>query len=290
MHPIPLSQRRRLCYANLSYPQLLFVVESFRTKYRFVEVKKKKGNQIRALTPSVYAWVAVSRPLYYSLLYHAQTDQSESLCPDDPETGVDLVNNVSASEGVPVGASLRDGIWDTRVAGGQSIRLLEQIDVQASTDVPGDMAVEGPHTRIVGLVAKHDEAGGDLTGGLDLAGLNGEHVATVGIAGVGGLGGAVPFANTGVDDPEVVAVKMHGMGDGGGVDEVEEDGVVAAEVVDVAVSVEGGLSVVGVEEKRVIVVDAESLAVHVEQVAACVVEPNSYVEDLLGAPCGGRGP
>ena len=201
-----------------------------------------------------------------------------------------MVNNVGAGEGVPVSASLRDSIWDAGVAGGQSIRLLEQIDVQASTDVPGDVAVEGPHARVVGFVAEHDVAWGDLAGGLDLAGLNDEHIATVGVAGVGGLGGAVPFANTGVDDPEVVAVKMHRMGDGGGVDKVDEDGVVAAEVVDVAVGVEGCLSVVGVKEKRIIVVDAESLAVHVEQVAACVVEPNSHVDDLLGAPCGGRSP
>lgn len=37
-------------------------------------------------------------------------------------------------------------------------RLLHQIDVQPAADMPSDMAMEGPHARIIGVVLDDEEA------------------------------------------------------------------------------------------------------------------------------------
>ena len=227
----------------LRFPRAPFVEERFRTKYRFVEAKRKIKFSYKLLRIMHGRYNAV-----ISQSFHYPHSLSKHLSSDDPQTRIDLVDKISTGELVPVGASLRDSVWNFSIAGGQGAGLLEEIDVETSTDVPGDVAVEGPHAGVVGLVADYDIPRGDLAGGLDFAGLDGDHIAAVGVAGIGGDGRAVPFADTGADGPEVVAVKMHRVGDGSGVYDVEENGGVSVKVVDVALSIEGSLAVVSVEK------------------------------------------
>ena len=58
----------------------------------------------------------------------------------------------------------------------QQRRLFDGIDIQARADVPGDVAMERPHTGIIGDVLQHDVPG--CASGARLYEL---HVATLGI-------------------------------------------------------------------------------------------------------------
>ena len=103
---------------------------------------------------------------------------------------------------------------------------LHNVDVQARADVPGDVAVEGPDARIVGVDLHDDVAGhGRRASGQNL------HVAALRVVRVGD--GAVPVSGAGGQDLEVVAVHVHGVGGDEVVAHDEADGGVLAEVVDV---------------------------------------------------------
>ena len=114
----------------------------------------------------------------------------------------------------------------------QQGHLLDRVDIQARTDMPGDMAMEGPDARIIGEVLEDDVAG--RGGGTPLDELD---VAALGVLLVDD--GAVPGADALGEDVEVVAVEVHGVGGRELVLDDDADGAVVAEVVDVPLRVEG---------------------------------------------------
>jgi hypothetical protein len=58
-----------------------------------------------------------------------------------------LLNNSGIGKRRPVSAGLVHGLWDVQTS--NLIRMFHQIDVKASRNVPGDVAVEWPNTRVV---------------------------------------------------------------------------------------------------------------------------------------------
>ena len=111
--------------------------------------------------------------------------------------------------------------------------MLDGVDVEAGTDVPRDMAVEGPDAWVVGHVFNDDVAGchqGTVSG--DIGCWHKLHISALRVLCVS-LNGAVPLALALGEDPEVVAVKMHGVGDWSGVVDVKANGAIATEIVDV---------------------------------------------------------
>ena len=118
--------------------------------------------------------------------------------------------------------------------------------------MPRNMAMQRPHARIIRLVLQHNIPG--LTRRI-IHGLQQLHIAALR---VDLLDGAVPLAHALGDDPEIVPMKMHGVGDV--VAEVvvddDADGGVCAEVVDVPLGVVGvgGVALVGEGEDGVAVV------------------------------------
>ena len=115
--------------------------------------------------------------------------------------------------------------------------------------MPRDMAMKRPHTRIIRLVLQDNIP--RLTRRI-IHGLQQLHIAALRVH---LLDTAVPLADALGDDPEVVPVEMHGVGDV--VAEVvvddDADGGVCAEVVDVPLGVVGvgGVALVGEGEDRV---------------------------------------
>lgn len=108
-----------------------------------------------------------------------------------------------------------------------------------------------PDAGVVGLELKRGEARG--TDGLD--------VAAGWVSGVAGA--AVPDARAFVEDVHVVAVKMEGVGEGGVVGDVQDDGVVPVEVVDRPLGLKrvGDVALGSLEEEWLVEVGAEGLVV-----------------------------
>ena len=124
--------------------------------------------------------------------------------------------------------------------------LLNRVDIQTTTDVPGDMAMEGPGAWVVGVVLQHNVRGGTVgLGALDKLG-----VAALGVGSVGN-GLAVPFAVTFGEDVEIVAVQMHGVGGDEVVVDDEADGGVGAKVINVPFGGIGEVARVGEGEDGV---------------------------------------
>ena len=125
------------------------------------------------------------------------------------------------------------------------------INIKPLTNMPSNMAMQRPHARIIRLELEHDIP--RVTGRI-IRGLEELDVATLR---VDLLDGAVPLADALGDDPEVVAVEVHGVG---GVEaevvvDDDADGGVCAEVVDVPLGVVGvgGVALVGEGEDGVAV-------------------------------------
>ena len=132
--------------------------------------------------------------------------------------------------------------------------------------MPRDVAVEWPHPRVIRLVLQDD-----VTGVAGAASLHELRVAALGVLLM--RDGAVPGARAFGQNVEVVAVKVHGVGGDHFVFHDQADGGVGAEVVDVPLWVGGigGVTLVGEEEERVIVIGTEGYAVGVEKVVICSV-------------------
>ena len=112
-------------------------------------------------------------------------------------------------------------------------RLLHHVHIQPITHVPRDMAVQRPHPRVVRVELQHRVPGLPRRRVLRLHDLR---VAALRVRGVvSPAPAALPFGQ----DPEVVAVEVHGVGGGGVVVEDYADGGVGAEVVDGPLRVEG---------------------------------------------------
>lgn len=101
------------------------------------------------------------------------------------------------------------------------VRMLHQIHIQPAADVPGDVAVEGPHARVVRVVLHHEVA----------VRLDHLHVPPVREGVVGD--GAVPGAGALGEDEEVVAVQVHGVQRTDFVVDDQPDGGVVVEIVHV---------------------------------------------------------
>lgn len=104
--------------------------------------------------------------------------------------------------------------------------LLHGVDVEATADVPRDMAMQWPHTGVVGVVLDDEIRGGGLR-----AGLNELHVSALRVGRV--HDGAVPCARTFGQNVKVMSVQMHRVGGAGVVLDDDADAVIGAEVVDV---------------------------------------------------------
>lgn len=104
----------------------------------------------------------------------------------DLQTRVNLIRHVVVGPRTPVLASLRYRTWDVVVL--DLVRTLDNVDIQASTDVPGDVTVEWPHTSVVGEEL-HDDVGWCS---IRLCLLEDLRVTTIWIAWIGN--GAIPSA------------------------------------------------------------------------------------------------
>jgi len=137
--------------------------------------------------------------------------------------------------------------------------------------MPGDMAMEGPDPRVIGVDLPDDVA------------VRREHlhVAPLWIGGVGD-GLAVPVTGPFVQDEHVVAVEMHGMGDGGGVVDDDADRRVGAEVLDVPFGGIGEVALIGEEEHGVVVVCTERLCVELPEEVVGRVDGEAHVEVFDG--------
>ena len=108
------------------------------------------------------------------------------------------------------------------------LRLFDRINIQPSTNMPCDMTVQRPSARIVRFVFNDQIAWlGRRSLGHNL------DVAPDGVRRVGSLDGAVPGLDTVREDPEVVAMEMHGVGDLEKILDVDTHRRVGAEIVDV---------------------------------------------------------
>jgi len=85
---------------------------------------------------------------------------------------------------------------------------LENVDVQASTDVPRDVAMHWPDTGVVLIPLEHNVTRGDGSAikGTRLHELN---VTSLGVVCIGNR--AVPFTNTFSKNVEIMTVKMDRM-------------------------------------------------------------------------------
>lgn len=141
----------------------------------------------------------------------------------DLQARVNLVGHVLVGPCTPVLASLRHCAWDIVVL--DIIRTLNDIDVQAGADMPGDVAVERPDAGIVGEELHHNERWGSILLGL----LEDLRVTAIGVTWIGD--GAVPGAETfrkdlvyfllvsftllGREIPTIMSVQVHGMSNEG---------------------------------------------------------------------------
>ena len=128
--------------------------------------------------------------------------------------------------------------------------------------------MQGPDTWIVGVELQHDVswcAGDGVVAGKNL------HVTALRVRRVDDC--TVPVSDAISEDPEIVAVEMHGMRRGEMVSDNDPDGCVLAVVVNVPLGVVwiGGVAELGEEENRMVVVGAEGGVVHPPEVVACAV-------------------
>jgi len=148
--------------------------------------------------------------------------------------------------------------------------------------LPGDVAMQRPHARVVGIDLE-DEVAGRIRRPLQEL-----HVSPLWVLRVGDR--SVPGAEAFGQDPEVVAVEVHGVDEGGEVADDEADGGVGAEVVDgpLGVGGVGDVAELGEEEDGVVVVAAEGDVVHVEEEVAGGVGGEGDVDGLRRCGSGGR--
>lgn len=161
------------------------------------------------------------------------------------QTRINLLNHIVTAVFSPIATSLSHDRRDSFLL--DELRLLHHIDVQTTADMPGNVAVERPYTRVIRVVLDDKVA-------IRLYHLN---IATLGVENV--FDTAIPCSGTFRQDVKIVAVKMHGMCGSGFVVQDDPDAVVGTEVVDVPLWVirVGSVSEVGEQEYRMIIVASE---------------------------------
>ena len=132
----------------------------------------------------------------------------------------------------PLATSLRDNLRQHSLFN-QSV-LLNGVDIQPCADMPRNMAMKRPYSRVVCVILKHKIPG---HGAIPVRRLHQLHVSSLGVMDV--LNGAIPGAGALGEDVEVVAVKVHGMRCGEMIADNDADGGITAEVVHVPLRVEG---------------------------------------------------
>ena len=137
--------------------------------------------------------------------------------PSKLQPRVDLINHMVRSECIPIITRLLHHIWQFYLR--DILRLFDSIDIQASADVPSDVTMEWPNTRIVGLVFNDQVA----CLGLRLPPGHNLDITPDWVRRVGSLNSAVPGLGTLREDPEIVAVEMHGVSHWGNVLDIEPD-------------------------------------------------------------------
>lgn len=186
------------------------------------------------------------------------------------DTAVNLVDHILVGVGHPVGARVGhlggDGVLLN------ALGLDHELHKQAGRRVPRDVAVEGPHAR-VGGVELHD----NVPAGLDLL-----HVAALRVVGVGD--GAVPGeAGARGQHVHVVAVQVDRVRRGAVVADDHAHAAVGPQVAHVGERVKGQVARVGLQQGRVVVVDAGRLVVKVpERHARGVGEERDVVRVRVG--------
>ena len=141
----------------------------------------------------------------------------------------------------PSARALQEKIFTRRSSQMQSTH--HNINIKPLTNMPRNMAMKRPHARIIRLVLQHHIP--RLIRRI-IHRLQQLHIAALRID---LLDGTVPLADALGDDPEVVPMEVHGVGDvvAEVVVEDDADGGVCAEVVDVPLGVVGvgGVALVG---------------------------------------------
>lgn len=140
------------------------------------------------------------------------------------QAGIDFGNHVVPAVIGPVAAGLshrgrNDSLLD-------QIGLLHGVDVEARAHVPRDMAMQGPHAGVVGVVLNDNKTRARRT-----SALNDLHVPALCVGRM--HNGAVPCANAFGKNVEVVTVQMHWVRGAGVVLDDDTHAVVVSEVVDV---------------------------------------------------------
>ena len=186
------------------------------------------------------------------------------------QAGVDLLDHVVSAVIGPIAASLGHGGRDVVVLDRR--RLLHGVDVEASTDVPSDVAVERPDTWVVSVVLDDDVA----------VWLQKLDIAALGIFDVHNL--PIPSSHTFRQHVEIVSMKMHGMCSAGLVVQDDTDAVVGAEVVYVPLGVVRirRVSKIGKQEDWMVVIAPERLSVHGPDDITGLVRPNCDIDGLRG--------
>jgi len=152
---------------------------------------------------------------------------------------------------------------------------LEDVGVETSADVPRDVAVERPDTRVIG---------GDLPYDVPT---NREEldIATLRVLWVGD-GDTVPLAGALMENEHVMAVQMHRVCCWRGVVDNDTNGRVGAEILDVPFRFEGKVSLVGLEEDGFVVIGTEGRVVEgPEEVVSSV---NLEIDVQVTSSGGGR--
>ena len=157
----------------------------------------------------------------------------------------------------PISAGLPNGIRNDLLL--DQIGLLHHIDIKAGGDMPGNMAVQGPHARVVGTVLKDQMS----------VRLQQLHIPPLRIFEIGN--GAVPlgFGPVGQDE-EIVPVEVYRVRGKAAVSKNNPHALVLARVVHIPLRVEmvGRVSRVGEQKDRVVVVGAERGTAHRPEVIA----------------------
>lgn len=166
-----------------------------------------------------------------------------SLLPSTPlpllvpsQSRVNLINHISSTKFCPFSTCLGHHIWNLSLF--HQIRPFQRINQHARTQVYTYMAVQRPHAGIVRHVL-YDQ----IRGNVWTTGTHQNGISTLGIVRVDDL--TIPFSRPERENPEVMAVEMHGVMDGKDVLDDHADGCVVSEVIHVPAWIFGVRCVAG---------------------------------------------
>lgn len=140
-------------------------------------------------------------------------------------------------------------------------RPLQNVRIQAGTDMPCDVAVERPDTRVVSVYLPHNVPVGREK--LD--------VTTLWIVGIGDRD-TIPVSWSLVENEHIVAVKMHRVSCGGRVVDDDSDGGVGSEILDIPLGLVAEVALVSQQKDRVVVICAECLVVESPEERSCCID------------------